>query len=114
MYGLLATEFSRAICPTIAVGINSSTERSVRISAYRHDVIAGAYRTKWWSGAEAQAVEIADRYAGLGIGMADASLVALAGALETTTIATFDERHFRAIRPLWGGGAFTLLPLDAG
>lgn len=81
--------------------------------AYRRDVIAGAYRTRWWPGAEAEAAEIADRYAGLGIGMADASLVALAGALETIEIATFDQRHFRAIRPQWGGDAFRLLPADA-
>jgi predicted nucleic acid-binding protein len=81
--------------------------------AYRKDVIGGAYRTKWWSGAEAEVAELADRYAGLNIGMADASLVALAGALQTITIATFDERHFRALRPLWGGAAFRLLPTDA-
>lgn len=81
--------------------------------AYRQDVIAGAYRTKWWAGAEAEAAEIADRYAGLGIGVADASLVVLAAALETATIATFDERHFRALRPLSDGSAFRLLPVDA-
>jgi predicted nucleic acid-binding protein len=80
--------------------------------AYRQDVIAGAYRTKWWDGAEIEAAVIADRYAELSIGLADASLVALAGALETNTIATFDERHFRAIRPLAGGDAFRLLPAD--
>ena len=61
-------------------------------------------------GREAEVAEIADRYAGLSVVMADASLVALAGALETTMIATFDERHFRAIRPLSDGDAFRLLP----
>jgi len=34
-----------------------------------------------------------------------------ADRLETTRIATFDERPFRALRPL-SGGSFTLLPLD--
>ena len=44
---------------------------------------------------------------------ADASLVALAARLGTTSIATFDERHFRAMQPLTGEPAFTLLPVDA-
>jgi predicted nucleic acid-binding protein len=81
--------------------------------AYRKDVIAGAYRTKWWAGAETEAAEIADRYATLSLGMADASLIALAAALQTIAIATFDERHFRAVRPLSDGDAFRLLPSDA-
>jgi hypothetical protein len=40
-------------------------------------------------------------------------LLALAARLETTRIATLDERHFRVIRPLTGEAAFTLLPTDA-
>lgn len=45
--------------------------------------------------------------------MTDASLIALAARIETTQIATFDERHFRAMTPLHGGRHFTLLPKDA-
>jgi uncharacterized protein len=37
--------------------------------------------------------------------------VILAGRFETRRILTFDERHFRALRPL-DGGSFTLLPAD--
>jgi hypothetical protein len=81
-------------------------------SAFRRDVIAGAYRVSWWDDAAEQAPEIAQQYADLGVSLADASLVALAARLQTIEIATFDERHFRAIRPLWGGDAFRLLPLD--
>jgi hypothetical protein len=80
--------------------------------AFRRDVIAGAYRVSWWGDAAVQAAEIAQQYADLGVSLADASLVALAARLQTIEIATFDERHFRAIRPLWGGDAFRLLPLD--
>jgi predicted nucleic acid-binding protein len=40
-------------------------------------------------------------------------LVALAQHLGITDIATLDERHFRAVRPLAGGRAFRLLPTDA-
>lgn len=44
--------------------------------------------------------------------MTDASLVVLAARVDSADIATFDERHFRAIRPLAAGSAFRLLPLD--
>jgi uncharacterized protein len=80
--------------------------------AFRRDMIAGAYHVSWWDDAATQAAEIAQQYADLGVSLADASLVALAARLQTIEIATFDERHFRAIRPLWGDDAFRLLPLD--
>jgi len=82
------------------------------VRAFHADVRSGAYTIEWWPEAAAVAVAVAERYADLGIGLADASLVALASRLETTLIATFDERHFRAMRPLRGGSAFRLLPLD--
>jgi predicted nucleic acid-binding protein len=53
------------------------------------------------------------RYADLGIGLADASIVVLADRYATNRILTLDERRFRALRPL-AGGHFTLLPADAG
>ncbi len=46
------------------------------------------------------------------IGVADASIVVLAARYRTTRLLTFDERHFRAIKPLHGE-AFTLLPADS-
>jgi len=85
----------------------------VAARAFRRDVRVGAYVLEWWPDAPAQCAEIAERYEGLGIGLTDASLVALADRLETVRIATFDERHFRAVRPLSGGQAFVLLPSDA-
>lgn len=48
----------------------------------------------------------------LGIGLADASIVALAARYETNRILTLDERHFRTLRPL-RGRSFRLLPQDA-
>jgi uncharacterized protein len=38
--------------------------------------------------------------------------MALAARLDCTRVATFDERHFRAVAPLQGG-AFSVLPADA-
>jgi len=83
------------------------------LKALRSDLAAGAYLVQWWPGAIAPAVKIAGRYADTGVGLADASLVVLAERLRTINIATLDERHFRAVRPLIGGKAFRLLPTDA-
>jgi uncharacterized protein len=57
------------------------------------------------------ALELDGRYADLGLGLADVSVVVLARKLGTRRILTFDQRHFRAVRPLQGG-SFTLLPAD--
>ncbi len=84
------------------------------LRAFRADLAAGAYAVEWWPEAAAESVELAQRYADLDLSLADASLVALAARLETTKIATLDERHFRAVRPASGETAFRLLPSDAG
>jgi predicted nucleic acid-binding protein len=55
--------------------------------------------------------QLLERYRDLRLGLADASLVVLAGRYATTRILTFDERAFRAVSPI-EGGAFTLLPKD--
>ncbi len=83
------------------------------LQAFHGDVRAGVYAIEWWPEAAVSAVDVAARYADLGIGLADASLVALASRLDTVDVATFDERHFRVLRPLRGGSAFRLLPIDA-
>jgi uncharacterized protein len=53
-----------------------------------------------------------DQYAELDVGLADLSIVILARRYETYRILTYDERHFRTLRPL-DGGHFVLLPADA-
>lgn len=45
-------------------------------------------------------MKVAERCADTDLGFADASLVALAERIGTIEIATLDERHFRAVRPL--------------
>ena len=82
-------------------------------AAFRRDIVAGVWATEWWPGAAADSAAIADRYSDLGVSLTDASLVALADRVGTSSIATFDERHFRAIRPLSHAAAFELLPADA-
>jgi predicted nucleic acid-binding protein len=82
------------------------------LAALRADLLAGAYLVTWWAGALAASVRVAERYADTGLGLADASLVALAEHLATNAIATLDERHFRVVRPR-SGDALRLLPADA-
>jgi predicted nucleic acid-binding protein len=84
------------------------------LKAFRRDLVAGAYLVDWWATAASEIVATAERYAEIGLSLADASLVALAARHETAKVATFDERHFRVVRPLEGPAAFTLLPADAG
>lgn len=51
------------------------------------------------------------RYRDLSPGIADLSIVVLAARYRTTRILTFDQRHFRLMKPLYGD-FFTLLPFD--
>ena len=81
--------------------------------AWRADLSAGAYVVEWWDDAAKSSAAIADQYHDLGIGLTDASLVALGERLGTVEIATLDERHFRVIRPRRGAAAFRLFPADA-
>jgi uncharacterized protein len=70
-----------------------------------------ALEVDWWDDAVQTCWKIVDTRPEIGI--ADASLVALAAHRNTTRIATFDERHFRTLAPLTGEPSFTLLPADA-
>jgi predicted nucleic acid-binding protein len=54
------------------------------------------------SGDVAAAGGIIDRYRDLQLGLTDASLVVIAARYQTTRLLTLDERHFRAMAPLWG------------
>jgi uncharacterized protein len=83
------------------------------VEAFRRDAAAGAYAVEWWSSATREAVEVAERYRDVGVSLTDASLVVLAARLGTLSIATFDLRHFRVMRPLAGGRALRLVPDDA-
>ena len=87
---------------------------SAAAQALRDDFQDGAYLVEWWRSALRETIATASLYESIDLGLTDASLIALAAHLETTRIATLDERHFRAARPLPGGAEnFTLLPADA-
>jgi uncharacterized protein len=87
---------------------------SAAVGAFRADVRGGAYLVEWWPTAAREAAAVAERYADAGVSLTDGSLVGLADRLAISRIATFDDRHFRVLRPLQRGAAsFTLVPLDA-
>lgn len=72
------------------------------------DFESGAYGLRWWAEGLHETIRIARRHPFLGL--ADASLVALAGILRTDRIATFDQ-HFRSVLTP-DGEPFVVLPAD--
>ncbi len=77
------------------------------------DVAGGAYELATFDAADVgAAVAVVRRYSDLKIGLADASIVVLAGRYTTNRVLTLDERHFRALRTP-AGERFTILPADA-
>ncbi|MEA2269627.1 MAG: uncharacterized protein QOD55_824 [Solirubrobacteraceae bacterium] len=74
------------------------------------DLHRGAYAIRWWADAMVETIAIARRHPG--VGLADASLAALAGRIRTDRIATLDHDHFRSLTTPDGEG-FVLLPADA-
>jgi predicted nucleic acid-binding protein len=71
----------------------------------------GAYRVHWWRQAVTESVSVLQAERRIGIGVVDASLVALAAHLQTDRLATLDQRHFRQMST--AGRPFVLLPADA-
>jgi predicted nucleic acid-binding protein len=70
------------------------------------DFESGAYGVRWWADALSQTLAIARQHPW--IGLADSSLVALAGLLRTNRIVTFDD-HFRSLTTP-AGEPFVVLP----
>jgi predicted nucleic acid-binding protein len=76
------------------------------------DLEDGVYEVMWWPNAVTETIDVA-RSATPSIGLADASLAALAAHLGTRRIATLDETHFRGLASPRNGEPFVLLPTDA-
>jgi predicted nucleic acid-binding protein len=80
--------------------------------AFLADLAARRYEVPSLTASDhAEALAFDRRYSDLELGLADLSIVVLARRLGTRRVLSFDERHFRAIRPLQGG-TFELLPAD--
>ena len=87
-----------------------TTRRGERVALeFLDDVARGAYRLEPFGAADvAAAIRVIRRHAGLGLGLADASVVVLAERAGTRDVLTLDERHFRAISE----PVLRLLPAD--
>lgn len=83
--------------------------RAARL-AFLDDLAAGRFLVECLTPQEYEAVGQLERvYADLDLGLADCATVVLAARLRTRRLLTFDDRHFRAVRPVQGG-VFELLP----
>ena len=81
--------------------------------AFLRDVAEGTFAVVCPDAGEYGAMRaLSDRYSDLSPGLADLSIVVLAHRFQARRLLTFDQRHFRAMKPLTGG-AFELLPMDA-
>ena len=91
----------------IDAAIADAAGEDARRAVWR-DFERGAYAVRWWADALKETLVIARRQPE--IALSTASLVALAGRVNTTRIATFDEQFRTLTTP--DGEAFVVLPAD--
>lgn len=92
----------------LATRVGESAER-----ALLSEVGRGVYQLESFQPEDIAAAErVIAKYTALEIGLADASIVVLAGRYGVRDLLTLDERHFRAIRGP-GSRPFRILPADA-
>ncbi|MGB6770740.1 MAG: PIN domain-containing protein [Candidatus Dormiibacterota bacterium] len=101
-----------AVCAEVDYLLGRRLGRAARL-AFLDDLAAGRFTVACLEAEEYGVVaSLERRYDDLNVGLADLSVVVVADRFATHRILTFDERHFRALRPL-SGGRFTLLPSDS-
>jgi predicted nucleic acid-binding protein len=82
--------------------------------AFLEDLAAGRFTVACLDAGDfAVIADLERRYQDLDVGLTGLSAVVVAARYQTRRLVTFDERHFRALKPLLGGH-FTLLPSDEG
>jgi uncharacterized protein len=92
--------------PLVAAQMDRALAGTEGRTALWKDLDSGAITVRWWADAMEETLRIARRHPALGL--ADASLVALAARLRTDRIATFDP-HFRSVT-LPRGRRIVMLP----
>ena len=92
--------------PLVAAQMDRALDGTPGREALWKDLDSGAITVRWWADAMAETLRIARRHPQLGL--ADASLVALAGRLRTDRIATFDTEFHGVTLPR--GRPFVTLP----
>ena len=113
---LLEAEPPRILSPFVLAETDYLIQKFGSVDAellFLEEVARGAYELSAFSAKDVEeARKVIARYRDLSIGLADASLVVLAGVYDCREILTLDHRHFRALRPP-GRRSFRILPADA-
>lgn len=106
----------RILSPFVLAEADYMVSRELGPGAARElvaDVAAGSFQLEQFDSSDLETVLVViDRFADLHLGVADASIIALADRHRCYDILTLDQRHFRNVRSL-SGRPFRLLPLDA-
>jgi len=104
------------LSPFVLAELDYLTTTRVGLSAalaLLQEVETGAYELATFETEDVGAARtVIEQYNDLGIGLADASIVVLAGRYRTESVLTLDERHFRVLRSP-RGRPFRVLPADA-
>lgn len=101
---LLTESAEDLIVPTLVLGeLDYWCARRLPADAwliFLDDVLAGAYRVEEPTPSDlARCRELQSTYRELGLGIVDASVIALAERLGESKVATLDHRHFSVVRP---------------
>lgn len=109
----LAAARPRVVSPFVLAELDYLTTRIAGVEAelaLLSELASGAYELAAFGADDlSRAREVLDRYRDLALGLTDASLVVLADRYNTDTIATLDQRHFRAVSSL-SGRPFRIVP----
>ena len=114
---LLREEPDELVIPApVTAAVDSLLRRRLGRSARRaliDDTTAGRFTVAGSEPEDHKVVADLERhYDDLDVGLADLSVLVVARRFRTRRILTFDQHHFRALRPL-DGGRFTILPADS-
>lgn len=114
--GILAHPQRRILSPFVLAELDYLVAKVAGQSAeltVLEDVERGAYELAPFGAADvAEARSIIERFASLGLGLADASIVVLAERHRCYDILTLDQRHFRVV-PGTGAKPFRILPFES-
>jgi hypothetical protein len=87
-----------AILPEVDYLLSTRVSKRAE-EAFVEDLSSGVFTVEWGEEADLRAAQrICRRYKGLGLGLVDAVVIAIAERLRAKAIATLDLRHFGAIR----------------
>jgi predicted nucleic acid-binding protein len=113
----LSAEAGRIVIPAqVTAEVDYLLRQRVGVRARRaflEDLASGRFSVYALDRADYDLVRRYNRqYDDLDVGLSDLTVVVAAHRLGTNRLLTFDERHFRVLKPV-GGGSFVVLPADS-